>query len=206
MIQRERLMRHLEERFVSYFFILVLFTVGVIFGAVGVKALTFSQKQELLAFLRQFFASGIVVPTGPAVFWQTLATNLQLGGLIWLMGVLVFGLPIIIILVFFQGFVLGFSVGFLVHQMGAKGFLLAFCSILPHNLLLVPAVLIMSALAIHFVFQTLRPSLRPRRSSYRQRLAQYGGSFMLLSLLVLAATVIETWFSPLLVRLIARFF
>lgn len=203
---RVRIRQHLEERLLSYFFVLVLFAVGIIFGAVAVKALTFSQKQELLTFLRQFFASGIAVPTGPAVFVQTLTANLQLAAIVWLMGVLLFGLPVVIIIVFFQGFVLGFSVGFLVHQMGAKGFLLAACSILPHNLLLIPAVLAMSVLAIHFIFQTLRPALRPRRASYRQRLAQYSGTFLLLGVGVFAASVVETWFSPLLVKLIARFF
>jgi stage II sporulation protein M len=203
---RVRLRQHLEEHLLSYFFVGVLFVVAIIFGAIAVKALTFSQKQELLTFLRQFFASGIAVPTGSAVFMQTLTANLQLVGLLWLMGVLVFGLPVVIIIVFFQGFVLGFSVGFLVHQMGAKGFFLAACSILPHNFLLVPAILAMSALAIHFIFQTLRPALRPRRISYRQRFAQYSGSFLLLGLGVFIASVIETWFSPLLVKLIARFF
>lgn len=203
---RVRLRQHLEEHLVSYFFVLVLFAVGVTFGAIAVKALTFSQKQELLTFLRQFFAGGVAVPSSPAVFVQTLSANLQLAGLVWLLGVLVFGLPLVIIIVFFQGFVLGFSVGFLVHQMGAKGFLLAACSILPHNLLLVPAVLVMSALSIYFTFQTLRPALRPRRTTYRQRFAQYSWNFLLVGLVVVAASLIEAWLSPLLVRLVARFF
>ncbi len=112
---RVRLRQHLEEHFASYFFVLILFAVGVIFGAIAVKALTFSQKQELLSFLQQFFSSGIAVPSGPAVFVQTLTANFQLAALLWLLGVIVFGLPLVIIIVFFQGFVLGFSVGFLVH-------------------------------------------------------------------------------------------
>jgi len=199
-----RLRQHLEEHFVSYFFVLVLFAVGVIFGAIAVKALTFSQKQDLLAFLQQFFASSMVVPNGSAVFLQTLTANLQLAGLIWLMGLVVFGLPLVIILVFLQGFVLGFSVGFLVHEMGAKGFLLAACSVLPHNLLLVPAILVISAMSIYFTFQTLRPSLRPRRTTFRQRFTQYSGNCILMGIVIFVASVIETWFSPLLVKLIAR--
>ncbi|NLW17624.1 MAG: stage II sporulation protein M [Firmicutes bacterium] len=202
---KARLKQHLEEHFVSYFFVLVLFAVGVFFGAIAVKALTFSQKQELLAFLQQFFASGVVVPSGSAVFMQTLTVNLQLAALIWLLGILIFGLPIVIVIVFFQGFVLGFSVGFLVHQMGAKGFLLAACSVLPHNLLLVPALLSISAMSIFFTIQTLRPSLRPRRSTFRQRFIQYGGNCLLAGIVIFVASIIETWFSPLLVKLISRF-
>ncbi|HHW98566.1 MAG TPA: stage II sporulation protein M [Firmicutes bacterium] len=201
---RIKLRQHLEEHFISYFFVLVLFAVGVVFGAVAVKALTFSQKQELLAFLQQFFSSGIVVPSGSAVFIQTLTANMQLAALIWLMGIIVFGLPLVIILVFFQGFVLGFSVGFLVHQMGAKGFLLASCSVLPHNLLLVPAFLVISAMSIYFTFQTLRPATRPRRITFRQRFTQYSGNCLLMGMVIFLASVIETWFSPLLVKLIAR--
>lgn len=205
-MNRTRLKQHLEEHFLCYFFVLVLFTVGIICGAIAVKALSFSQKQELLSFLQQFFSNAGTVTSDSTVFMKGLTANLQWGGLLWILGIVVFGLPLVIIIIFFQGFVLGFSVGFLVYELGAKGFLLAACSILPHNLLLVPTILIMAGMAIYFTLQTLRPALRPRRMTFRQRFIQYSANFLLLFLVVFAASVIETWLSPLLVRLVARWF
>lgn len=198
--------QHLADRLGSYFFVVVLFVVGVVFGAVAVRALTFSQKQELLSFLQQFFSTGVAAPQGSAAFLRTLLTNLQTLGLAWVMGLLVFGLPVIILLVFFQGFVLGFSVGFLVHQMAYKGLLFAFCSVLPHNLLLVPANLFVAATALHFILLTLKPQRYSRTVSYWQRFLQYSRHGLLAVVVVFAASIIETWFSPLLLRLIARFF
>ncbi|NLY54677.1 MAG: stage II sporulation protein M [Firmicutes bacterium] len=203
---RARLQQHLHEHLIGYIFVVVLFSVGVVFGAVAVKALTFTQKQELLQFLRQFFSSGVATPVGTAAFAQTLSANLQLAALIWLLGVLIIGLLIVIVIVFFQGFVLGFSVGFLVDQMGMRGLLFAAGSVLPHNLLLVPAILALAAMAIHFTYQVLRPSIRQRRLTYGQRFAQYSGNALLLALIIFGASAVETWLSPALARLVARIF
>ena len=57
---------------------------------------------------------------------------------------------VILILLFIKGMVVGFTVGFLVSQMGWQGFMLAFVSILPQNLIIIPVFIIMAALSVIF--------------------------------------------------------
>lgn len=45
---------HLREHASLYVFVIVLFLMGVIFGAIVVNSLSFSQKQDLYYYLTQF--------------------------------------------------------------------------------------------------------------------------------------------------------
>ncbi len=198
--------QHLADRLGSYLFVVFLFTVGVFSGAISVNQLSFSQRQELLGFLQQFFSVGTGIPANTDTFLRTLLLNLQSAGVTWLMGLIMFGLPIIILLVFFRGFILGFSVGFLVNQMGLKGLLFATCSVIPHNLFSVPAGLAISAISISFVIQTLKPSKNLVRQKPAKRVWHYTGSVLLLSTLLVVASLVETYVTPALVHVVSRMF
>ncbi len=197
---------HVIERASSNFFVLVLFAVGVGFGAVAVRALSFSQKQDLLSFLQQIFSAGVGVSTAGASFVSTLLVNLQLLWLVWLMGLLVFGLPIIVLLVFFRGFILGFSVAFLLSEMAWKGVLLAFCSVVPHNLISVPVALVAAGMSIHHAISTIKPAPVNRRQTYWQKVLTLTGATVICSALVTIASLVETYITPALVQLAARLF
>ena len=46
---------HFREHSSIYLFVIVLFLMGVIFGAVVVNSLSFTQKEDLYYYLSQFF-------------------------------------------------------------------------------------------------------------------------------------------------------
>ena len=46
---------HFREHSSIYLFVIVLFLMGVIFGAVVVNSLSFTQKEDLFYYLSQFF-------------------------------------------------------------------------------------------------------------------------------------------------------
>ena len=124
---------HVREHSSIYLFVIVLFLMGVIFGAVVVNSLSFNQKEDLYYYLSQFFGQ---VSTGKMVtsndlFMQSLFHNSKFIGLMGLLGISIIGLPIILIFLFMKGMVVGFTVGFLVNQMGWNGFLLSFVSVSP---------------------------------------------------------------------------
>ena len=55
---------HIREHSSIYLFVIVLFLMGVIFGAVVVNSLSFTQKEDLYYYLSQFFGQ---VSTGKMV-------------------------------------------------------------------------------------------------------------------------------------------
>ena len=106
---------HIREHSSIYLFVIVLFLMGVIFGAVVVNSLSFEQKEDLYYYLTQFFGevSNGKIATSSELFKQSFLHNSKFIGLMGLLGISVIGLPIILIFLFMKGIVVGFTVGFL---------------------------------------------------------------------------------------------
>ena len=58
---------HLREHSSIYLFVVILFLMGVIFGAIVVNSISFTQKEDLFYYLSQFFGQ---ISTGKIVDFQ----------------------------------------------------------------------------------------------------------------------------------------
>jgi len=149
---------YFREHSSIFLFIIVLFLMGVIFGAIVVNSMSFTQKENLFYYLSQFFgqvSSGRTAENSD-LFLQSIYHNSKFIGLIWILGISIVGLPIILILLFVKGMVVGFTVGFLVSQMGWKGFTLAIASILPQNLIIIPVFIVIASLSVIFSMRMIK--------------------------------------------------
>lgn len=190
---------HITEHSSLYVFITVLFLMGVIFGAVLVNSLSFSQKEDLFYYLSQFFGqvSQGEVATTNEIFSQSVLHNFKYISVIWILGISIIGLPVILILLFLKGMVVGFTVGFLVNQMGWSGFLLSFASILPQNIFIVPVFIIISVLAVSLSMKMIsRIFLKQIRMPLKPVLIRYLSFFVLSIFCLIAAGAIEAYLSP----------
>lgn len=122
------------------------------FGAIIVNSMTISQKEDLFYYLNQFFGqlTNEKAAESKEMFLQSFLHHMKYLGLMWILGISIIGLPLIFLMIFLKGIVVGFTVGFLVNQMGLSGFFLSFVSVLPQNILLIPAYLVIGTCAIAF--------------------------------------------------------
>jgi stage II sporulation protein M len=196
---------YFREHSSIFLFIVVLFLMGVIFGAIVVNSMSITQKEDLFYYLSQFFGqvSGDKVAEDNDLFLQSFFHNSKFIGLMWILGISIIGLPVILILLFIKGMVVGFTVGFLVSQMGWQGFLLAFVSILPQNLIIIPVFILMAALSVIF-------SLRMIKKQFMKKYAQpiipffkrYIFALLVAVIFISAASGIEAYLSPWLMKTI----
>ncbi|WP_198524707.1 stage II sporulation protein M [Paenibacillus phocaensis] len=182
-----------------YVFVSVLFLMGVVFGALMVNALTLEQQQDISRYLGDFFMS---INEGgaefqPHSFWDVAALHLKWLGLIWLLGLSVIGLPGILILDFLKGVLIGFTVGCLVGQYTWKGLLFALVSVAPHNLIVIPALLIASVAAVGFSLNIIRSRVLMSRTGHATRpFLSYTGLTLVMAAVLLAVSSFETWVTP----------
>ncbi|ASB88615.1 stage II sporulation protein M [Bacillus sonorensis] len=198
---KELIFQHMKDHLSIYLFVSVLFLMGVIFGAVIVNSMTISQKEDLFYYLNQFFGqlSEGKAASSKEMFLQSLLHNMKYLGLMWILGISIIGLPVIFIMVFLKGIVVGFTVGFLVNQMGINGFFLSFVAVLPQNVLLIPAYLIMGTCAIAFSLRLIRQLFVKR--SLTEAPVHWFGRYALVLVLIFAMSLIssflEAYLSPL---------
>jgi stage II sporulation protein M len=197
------LMIHVREHSSIYLFITVLFLIGVVFGAIVVNSLNFSQKQDLYYYLSRFFGQVVEGKYASAteMFQQSYFHNIKYVGLMWLLGISIIGLPIILILLFLKGVVVGFTVGFLVNKMGWNGFLLSTVSVLPQNLLIIPAFIIVGTVAVAFSLKMIRQQFMKRANEQIfQLLTKYTVLMIGISLVLVLASAFEAFASPVLMK------
>ncbi|WP_284140321.1 MULTISPECIES: stage II sporulation protein M [unclassified Virgibacillus] len=147
-----QLLNHFREHATIYVFMIILFVTGVIFGAVIVNSMNVIQKQELFFYLEKFFgqiASESQISSSE-VFKNSFLYHAKYLLLLFILGLSIIGLPIVWILLFIKGLVVGFTVGFLVNQLGMEGFLLASFSIAPQNFIIIPVYIIAGSLSMIF--------------------------------------------------------
>ncbi|GAK02339.1 stage II sporulation protein M [Geomicrobium sp. JCM 19037] len=149
---------HISEYRSLYVFSAVLFFMGIIFGAIVVNSLSLSQKEDLFIYLQQFFGQvgdGQLTADGD-LFWESFVHYIKYIGLMFVLGLSVIGSPLILLLLFLKGIAIGFTVGFLVNQMGIEGFVLSLVTVLPQNILLVPIIMISAVLSVAFSLRLIR--------------------------------------------------
>lgn len=200
--------RYFQENYRLYVFTTVLFIVGMAFGAVVVNALAPGQKVDLFNNLKGF-VNAINDNThlaGPStVVWQSIAKNIKLIGMIWILGLSIIGLPLIVVLVFIKGFGVGFTVGFLVEQYARKGIAFALLAVLPQNILFVPALVIAAVAGTSFSLTLIRSRFSPGRIPLYQKLLSYSALILLLSLIMVASSFVEGFVSPNLMKMITPY-
>jgi stage II sporulation protein M len=206
-VLKSAMIMHVKEHSSIYVFVTVLFVMGVIFGAIVVNSLNFSQKQDLYYYLSRFFGQVLEgkIASSSEMFKQSFLHNLKYMGLIWLLGISIIGLPVIFILLFLKGIVVGFTVGFLVNQMGWKGFVLSVVSVLPQNVIIIPAFIIITASAVVFSLKIIRQLFVKRLNEpIFHMLTRYVILMGVIVVLIGIASSIEAYSSPLLMKSVVR--
>ncbi|OIK09483.1 stage II sporulation protein M [Bacillus sp. MUM 116] len=196
---------YFREHSSIFLFIIVLFLMGVIFGAIVVNSMGITQKEDLFYYLSQFFgqiSTGKVAETND-LFFQSFFHNSKFIGLMWILGISIIGLPVILILLFLKGMVVGFTVGFLVSQMGWNGFLLAFVSILPQNLIIIPVFIIMAAFSVIFSIRMIKKQfLKKYGQPIMPFFKRYIVALLAAVIFISVASGIEAYMSPWLMKTI----
>ncbi|HEX6594375.1 MAG TPA: stage II sporulation protein M [Bacillota bacterium] len=187
---------HVRVHATIYIFMIILFLTGIVFGAMIVNSMNFVQKQDLFFYLERFFgdisdkqqiAKGIILKNSFLYHAKYLF-------IIFILGLSVIGLPFVWILLFLKGLVVGFSVGFLVNQLGTKGLLLASLSIAPQNMIVIPIYIVAGSLSMIFSL-TLLSKIFSRKISQPvfEPFTKYAVVFSFLLILSFVAALLEAF-------------
>lgn len=197
--------QHVEEHGSLYLFTIVLFVMGIIFGTLTVQSLGYSQQNDLFAYFQQFISEaqgGEALVEPSYALTQNLFHYLKYVGLIWILGLSIIGLPVVLVLVFLKGVFVGFTVGFLVHQMGWDGFWFALVAVIPQNLIVVPLILVMGVLSISFSLKLIGHLFGTKGKFRKPSVTKYVWAMFVASVILFFVAIYQTYISPLLMGLI----
>ncbi|GAB6098990.1 stage II sporulation protein M [Halanaerocella petrolearia] len=190
--------------------VLGCFVLGIVAGSIAVNNLDYQQKEELVNYLNQFTVQiNKLVTTQQNVLVQKLIiSNLKFILMLWFLGLTVVGSIVAPVIIALRGFILGFTISFLIKELFLKGFLLAAISILPQNLIIVPSLLLgclFTLIYASLIGKNWFFNLPRLNYSFGQILVRYSALMLGLAGLLFVASLIEAYVTPNLVKFIANF-
>lgn len=188
----------------------VSFAVALFFLILGISAgifteimMTGAEKEEIILYLDKYF---LLANPDELAFTEILmhssGNNMGLLIIMLLSGLSAVGFPIALAAMVYKGMALGFSATLLIDSMSYKGIAIIFTSMIPQNLIIIPAFLIAAAAALNIASFTIKN----RRFGFKRSLSENVGPYLflntILALVIMAGCFIESSLSPLLTQLI----
>lgn len=197
---------YMKRHMATCFFLTFFLILGIVCGALAIQTLPEVQVLELADYLQVFFVSlqqqdGIIA--GGEVFEAASFHHVKHIVLLWLLGFTMIGIPAIFFLIFTQGFILGFSVGFLIHEYILRGAVFALIGVLPQQIFLLPAGILMALGAVSLSMMLIRRCLlRGGAGDLKRDIGRYVLLLPCLILVTVVGTLIEVYVSPFLLKAI----
>ena len=147
----------LRQGWPIYLMVTGVFGLGILLGSVGVNTLQADQVHELHRYMQSFLARAAEIEVNRALLArEALNDNLLAGLIIYILGMTIICLPLVLAFIFIRGFVLGFTMGFLATEQELQGLFVILLSLLPHNIIYIPALIIGGTAAMSFSILLLK--------------------------------------------------
>ncbi|MFZ7134009.1 MAG: stage II sporulation protein M [Eubacteriales bacterium] len=186
-----------------------MFVIGIILGTLCVKGLSDIQKTELMDYLSNFFK--VLSNTdnelnNNEMFFQLLFDNLKIYGLLMLFGLITIGMVGIPALVVIKGFILGFTIGFILDELYLMGFLFSLFVIFPQNILYIIGLIFSSSMGIMMSHEKYSSKRKYRMRGNGKRGLQQIGSYAIVILISYIITALGCAFEAYITPIFMIFF
>lgn len=194
------LIKHVKDNLKAYLLVSLILLIGIILGVIFVNNMNEMQKKEVQTYLTDFTNSlkeGASVDEGQ-LLKKSIGNNLFLTIFMWFVGSTVIGIPIVLGMVAFRGFCLGYTISASIGIWGTgKGILFFTTSMLLQNLVFIPCMLALAVSGIKLYKSIMKDK---RKENIKVEILRHTiFSLMILMALVLSS-LIETYLSTSLLK------
>lgn len=181
------------------------FAVGVSAGAFTVNGLSTTQREELDIYFQGFLQLlDYQSIDNSELFKISMMENLKLIGVLWVLGVMIIGIPFIYVVIGLRGFITGFSTGFIIKTLSFKGVMFTLLALLPKEIFIVPCIIALGVNGINFSLSIIKSKSIKHLSkeSLKSNFIAYCFATIFYSLLIFVGILIEVFITPVFMRII----
>lgn len=199
------IINHVKDNLKSYLFVSCILLIGITLGVIFVNNLKEEQFIDIKNYINNFITS---VKDGSSIdsmqlFKNSIRNNLVLVIIMWFTGSTVIGIPIVLGIVLFRGFCLGYTISSLVAILSPTKAILFFAtSMLLQNLIIIPSILALAVSGIKLYKSIVKDK---RKENIKVEIIRHT-LFSLIILCSLAiASLLETYLSSNMFMLIVKY-
>lgn len=141
---RNAILDNIYHNLKSYIIVVVILLIGIIAGVIFINHISEVQKTEISGYINEFITSlkdGYEINRGQ-LLKNLFIENLKLVLGMWFIGSTVIGLPIVLGIVLYRGFCIGYTISSAITVLGIqKGIIFSLTSLLTQNIIIIPVIL-----------------------------------------------------------------
>ena len=180
-------------------FNLIIFILGLIFGSLFINFITSEDKALLIEQLETYLGSVNKLSSdvfGLDVFLNNLLNNTIQLSIIFILGISMIGVLIVILILFFKGFMLGTTLSTFILKYKIKGILGALLYVFPIYVINIFIYIFMSFFAVNSCIKFLKALLKKDKLDFRVFLGKYLLSFIVSIVLITLTCLIDAYVTP----------
>jgi stage II sporulation protein M len=193
---KEIISKHIKDNSILYIIVIMSLMIGIASGAFTINTLNDIQKENIMKYIVGFYdILGHTQLNAINIFKQSILNNFETVFILWLLGATIIGIPFIFFIIGVRGFILGFSIGFLISEFKFKGILFALTAILPQNILILLVILFISVTSINFSLYILKN----RRFNMKDLFSQFVSYTLIVytaSAVMILSSLVEAYVTP----------
>lgn len=170
----------------SYFIVLVIFIVGIFLGVMFINQA--KNKNEIEKYINTYIDETKLIQNGDyfSELQNDVENNIALVLLLWFAGTTIIGIPIVLGIILFRGFCLGYTIASCVYVLGRmKALIFIAITILLQNIIFIPAIMILGVSSIKLYKSIIKDR---RKENIKLSIVKHS----IVSLIILIALIISS--------------
>ena len=187
----------------KYLYLLIIVISGIIVGIVFSNILSNEDNKLVYSKITSYFSN--IKNDVPINYFKNLITSLKNNYLslivIWILGLSIIGLLFNNFILFFKGFILGFSIGSIINIYFYGGIILSFFYVFPSILINLLIIMIMTYYANMFSIKLFDILFRKKEFKFTNFMKKYLKILGVFIIILSISSVIETFIMPFFLKL-----
>lgn len=141
---KNTIMNYCANNSKEYILVILIFIIGLFIGVMFLNNCSDEKATNISAYISDFIQKfqNIQNTNNSDLVIDSVKGNILLAIIIWLAGTTIIGMPIVLGLILFRGFCLGYTVSSICYTLGlGKGLLFCLITLLLQNIIFIPALL-----------------------------------------------------------------
>ena len=188
-------------------FITLVFFIGLVFGSFYITILDNKEKALIIKKVSSFFVSNSKLDFGDKLilFKNSLISNIVYFVTLWFLGLSVIGIPITIIMLFFKGFICGFSIASIFACFKMKGIIAILLYIFPNTIILSLFTMFLCSFSLKVSLSILDNAIHKKSLNFGSFMGKYFFILMILILLSVLCALFDGFINPHILNLFTNF-
>lgn len=184
-------------------FFTLLLIIGIIAGSIFMAILSETDKKSVTDYFNNYISN---IENNKLNYLESikngLFNNLLYIIIIWILGISIIGIPIVTIMFFIKSFTLGFSIASIVFNYKLKGCLLNFINIFPHQMIYFLIYMLITTYSIFFSLKMINSIINKKNMDFKIMMNKYVKILIISVIAITIGIIIETFITPLLIKII----